>query len=69
INDKDAMLLKNKGLIEGRKPNFHISASVAKATDERGTYIKQRGIDDDYFQKIILDCLTYSKFRAEEKQG
>lgn len=66
INDKDASSLKSKGLIEGRKPNFHISVSVAKATDERGTYIKQRGIDDDYCQKIILDYLT--KFNSGKKE-
>lgn len=49
--------LKKKGLIEGRKPNFHIGASVARVTGEKGDYIKQRGIDDEYCQKIILDYL------------
>jgi len=49
--------LKKKGLIEGRKPNFHIGASVARVTGEKGDYIKQRGIDDAYCQKIILDYL------------
>ncbi|MEQ6120951.1 RNA-binding domain-containing protein [Reichenbachiella sp. MALMAid0571] len=50
--------LKSKGLIEGRKPNFHISVSVAKVTGEQADYIKQRGIDDEYCQKIILDYLN-----------
>nr|WP_293298153.1 RNA-binding domain-containing protein [Allomuricauda sp.] len=49
--------LKGKGLIEGRKPNFHISISVAKVTGEQADYIKQRGIDDEYCKKIILDYL------------
>jgi len=49
--------LKKKSLIEGRKPNFHIAASVASVTGEKGSYIKQRGIDDDYCQKIIIDYL------------
>lgn len=49
--------LKHKGLIEGRKPNFHIAASVAKVTGEKGDYIKQRGIDDGYCQQIILEYL------------
>ena len=66
INNNDATLLKSKGLIEGRKPSYHISASVAKVTDEKGTYIKQRGIDDDYCQKIILDYLT--KFNSGKKE-
>ncbi|MDY0383816.1 RNA-binding domain-containing protein [Trichlorobacter sp.] len=51
-------LLKSKGLIEGRKPNFHISATVAKVTGDRSAYIRQRGIDDDYCRKVIIDYLN-----------
>ncbi|MDG1279616.1 MAG: putative DNA binding domain-containing protein [Algoriphagus sp.] len=58
--------LKNKGLIEGRKPNFHISVTVAKVTGEKADYIKQRGIDDEYCQKIILDYLK--KFREGKRE-
>lgn len=50
--------LKTKGLIEGRKPNFHISSTVAEVTGEQADYIRQRGIDDDYCQKIIIDYLN-----------
>ncbi len=57
IADDEAKELKTKSLIEGRKPNFHISATVAKATGEKADYIKQRGIDDGYCQKIILEYL------------
>ena len=49
--------LKDKQLIEGRKPNFHISAEVAIATGEKSDYLKQRGIDDGYCQKMILNYL------------
>lgn len=49
--------LKSKKLIEGRKPNFHISVTVAKVIGEQADYIKQRGIDDEYCQKIILDYI------------
>lgn len=58
LADAEIKLLKTKGLIEGRKPNFHISASVAKATGDRSTYIRQRGIDDDYCRKVIVDYLN-----------
>lgn len=50
--------LKAKKLIEGRKPNFHISSKVASATNRKDDYIKMRGIDNDYIQKIITDYLT-----------
>ncbi|MDP2303830.1 MAG: putative DNA binding domain-containing protein [Ignavibacteria bacterium] len=58
IADDEAKELKAKSLIEGRKPNFHISSTVAKATGEKADYIKQRGIDDGYCQKIILEYLN-----------
>ena len=57
IADDKAKELKSKFLIEGRKPNFHISADVAKSTGEKTNYIKQRGIDDGYCQKMILEYL------------
>lgn len=53
----EAKELKKKGLIEGRKPNFHISASVAAQTDQTIDYMKQQGIDNDYCRKMILDSL------------
>ena len=58
LNEAEIKHLKNKGLIEGRKPNFYIAATVANVTGEKADYIKQRGIDDDYCQKMILGFLT-----------
>lgn len=55
--DGEITTLKSKKLIEGRKPNFHISSDVANATNTKADDIKQRGIDDLYCQKIILDYL------------
>lgn len=57
LTNDEIKILKKKKLIEGRKPNFHISASVAKVTGEKVDYIKLRGIDDKYIQKVILDYL------------
>lgn len=66
IKDDEASKLKAKGLIEGRKPNYHISAFVAKAAGEKSNYIKQRGIDDEYCKKIILDYLAKFEFALRE---
>lgn len=65
ITTDEARQLKSKNLIEGRKPNYHISSSVATVTGEKADYIKQRGIDDVYCQKIILDYLN--KFKEGRK--
>lgn len=58
LNDSEVKELRRKNLIEGRKPNFHISVSVAKAAGEKEQYIKNRGFKDDHYKKMILDYLT-----------
>lgn len=58
LTDNDIKTLRNKALIEGRKPNIHISATLAKNTGQQSEYIKQSGIDDEYCKKIIIDYLT-----------
>jgi ATP-dependent DNA helicase RecG len=49
--------LRRDGLIEGRKPNVHVSAAVAKATANKVDYIKTRAQDDDFYCKLITDYL------------
>ena len=50
--------LRSKRLIEGRKPNIHISLQVAKKTGQSAEYTKLKGIDDDFVRKMITDHLT-----------
>jgi ATP-dependent DNA helicase RecG len=57
ITDNEAKKLKNRQLIEGRKPNYHISAKVASNTNEKEQYIKNRGFKDDHYKKMILDYI------------
>jgi len=40
LTDEIVKRLRRDGLIEGRKPNFHVSASVAKATASKVGYIR-----------------------------
>ena len=49
--------LRTAGLIEGRKPKLYVSASVAKVTDSKATYIRMRAQHDDYYAKLIIDYL------------
>jgi ATP-dependent DNA helicase RecG len=58
--------LKSKKLIEGRKPNFHISSDVANATGERDVYIKQRGFKDEHYKKMIIEYIQ--KYGSISKQ-
>lgn len=57
LTDAEARQLKQKKLIEGRRPNFHISSQVARQTGQKGDYFKMKGIDDRYCKKIIVDYL------------
>jgi len=58
LTDTMIRRLRRDGLIEGRKPNFHVSASVAKATASKVDYIRTRAQDDDYYAKLITDYLS-----------
>jgi ATP-dependent DNA helicase RecG len=61
LTDSEIISLKTKKLIEGRKPNFHISAAVANITNEKAKYIKLRGLDDAYYKELILALLDKFK--------
>ncbi|RJQ23178.1 MAG: transcriptional regulator [Nitrospiraceae bacterium] len=58
--------LRTKGLIEGRKPNFHISSDVAEKSNLKADYIKARGLKDDHFKKLILEYLDKYKQASKE---
>ena len=66
ITEDEIKQLKKLGLIEGRKPNLHISASVANVTGEKSSYIKLRGFKDEHYKKMILECLD--KYKTATKQ-
>ncbi len=59
--------LRKAQLIEGRKPNFHISLRVAKVTNMKADYVTSRPQDDDYYSKLILDYLnSFGKASRQE---
>jgi ATP-dependent DNA helicase RecG len=57
IPDAAAVRLKRSRLIEGRKPNFHVSAAVAKVTAKKADYIRTRAQDDTFYLKLLIDYL------------
>lgn len=58
ISDKTIRQLRRDKLIEGRKPNFHVSAKVANATASKADYIHARPLDDLHYKKLITEYLT-----------
>lgn len=57
--------LRKQKLIEGRKPNFHISSQVASKTDQKADYMKLKGIDDEYYKTVIIEYLK--KFKTGQR--
>jgi ATP-dependent DNA helicase RecG len=61
ITEQENKMLRKKGLIEGKSPNLYISSKIALTTNEKGSYMKLKGIEDEYAQKMILDYLEKFK--------
>ncbi len=59
VTKEAAKHLRDKGLIEGRSPNYTISLAVAKITDQIGRYTKEKGLAEDSIQKLVLQ-LAYN---------
>lgn len=57
ISDEQAKNLKKLGLIEGRKPNYCISADVAEVSDEQVHYVHHTAFDDQYYKDLIVKYL------------
>lgn len=66
IPDEVVARLKRGGLIEGRKPHFHVSAAIAKATTGKAEYIRMRAQDDEFYAKLVMDYL--GKFVQASRQ-
>ena len=61
LDDGSITRLRRKKLIEGRKPNFYLSASIASATQKKAEYIRTRAQNNDYYEKLICDYLIKFK--------
>jgi len=57
LSSDEAKYLREKSLVEGKRPNIYISSKVASQTNQEDDYMRLKGIDDDYAKKIIIDYL------------
>ena len=70
IPDEAAKKLRKLKLIEGRKSNYFVSSSVARLTDNKSEYIKNKGLEDINYKELILKYLgTYGKATREYLSG
>jgi ATP-dependent DNA helicase RecG len=66
ISDVEAQTLRTAKLIEGRKPNYVVSARIAALTDTRAEYIKHRTLDKKHYKGLVVEYLK--KFESAEKR-
>jgi ATP-dependent DNA helicase RecG len=70
VSDEEFKYLKKQQFIEGRKPNIFLSSQVIEPTEDEGlkvNYIRNKGFDDDYSKKLILEYILKWK-EASRKQ-
>lgn len=67
IKDDGAKLLKKKELIEGRKPNYYISAKLAELTGQKANYTKNKGLDKEVYKGFIIKHIENHSFATREE--
>ena len=57
LDDESFNRLKLQKLIEGRRPNLFVTASVAAVTGEKAAYIKNRAFDKQHYKDMVMAFL------------
>ncbi|TDM40565.1 hypothetical protein ETI10_07970 [Macrococcoides goetzii] len=66
IDKRDADNLRKQKLIEGRYPNIIIASHVANLTGKKNEYLKDAGLNNDYYKAMIVTMLE--KYPESTKQ-
>ncbi|MCP5062548.1 MAG: transcriptional regulator, partial [Ignavibacteriae bacterium] len=61
ITDVAIAKLKKEKLIEGRKPNYFVSANIAEVTNDKVAYILNKAFDDAHYKDMIVAYLKKFK--------
>lgn len=61
LTDIEEKKLKEKHLIEGRKPNYFISKKLAQKIGKKAEYSKNKGFDKQYYLDLILKAIAEHK--------
>jgi ATP-dependent DNA helicase RecG len=67
ITDDAAKMLKKKGFVEGRKPNYFISAHIAEATNQKAEYTRNKGLDKEVLMSFIMKHIGHYGFATREE--
>lgn len=64
-DDSTVQSLRRQGVIEGRKPKYHITASIASAMGAETEYLHHKAFDDAYYCDLIIKYLK--EFRSAKR--
>lgn len=66
ITDLAANMLRKEKLIEGRKPNYFVAASVAEVTNDKASYIKNKAFDKEYYKNLVIEFIKKYKMASRQ---
>jgi ATP-dependent DNA helicase RecG len=61
LTDYEIDYLRKRKLVEGRKEHLHLSKSVANNIGKKAEYTRKKGLDDDFYRKLLLDFVMEYK--------
>ncbi|MDR2345559.1 MAG: putative DNA binding domain-containing protein [Planctomycetaceae bacterium] len=67
LSSEEEKYLHTKKLIEGRRPNYHISKEIAQKADQKPEYTKLRGLDIKYYCDLLLEALKQHESLTREE--
>ena len=62
ITKEASDLLRKQKLIEGRTPNYFVSASIAQVTGQKASYSKNKAFEKVYYLDLIIKSVTEHDF-------
>ena len=68
LSDTQIKFLKSEKMIEGRKPNYYISAKIAQLTNEKVFYTRNKALDTKKYKDYILQHIANHKSGASRKE-
>ena len=57
LSDTEIRRLRNKKLVEGKKPNLIIAKDIAQKTGQSVSYSKSKGLNDKVCEELLLTSL------------
>lgn len=67
LSATEIKLLRKRGLIEGTKPNYFISAKVAQKTDQKAEYTRFKGLDKSFYLEMIINAVNQHDFLTRKE--